>query len=535
MQQTFSVLIILFLFSISCHAQETVSSEMQLKVDAIFAEYDDPNKPGVAVGIMRNGKMILQKGYGSANLEYDAPIDPAKTRFPLCSTSKQFTVLAIMLLVEDDKLSLDDDIRKHLTDLPDYGKIVKVGQLTNHTSGIRSDLEMLAMKGMSNDNLINEEMIHSMIWRQKELSYTPGDDFIYSNAGFALLAEIVERVSEMDFHIFMEKRIFQPLGMDDTFVMDYYENVVKNRAYCYSLWEGDYYKDLMNFSVVGSTGVFTTVEDMGKWVNNFKNPKVGTKEIFKEMETLGVLNNGRTSTFARGQFVDKYKGLHHVSHGGASSSFRANLSRFPEQDFAVVVMSNYRNFNPNAKTFELVDLFLEQEIKSLQEFDKEEVKFVNIPAEKLEKYTGNYIHQKYNFIRNIVLRNDSLILVRPNQGGRESLLLAINEQEFQMEEDAESRISFKSNGEKTTMHLTVNGEERDIWDSYMDKNLTEAEKRELEGVYYSEELNMRYNLEIHEGNITINNPDMYRRETKNLSFQVSEFPLFELGISSLRS
>lgn len=502
-------LTILFLYAGQAQkvAKTTISPEIEQQIDAIFADYTEPNSPGVAVGVLQNGQLIFQKGYGNANLEYDIPVDPAKTVFPLCSTSKQFTVFAIMLLAEAGKLSLDDDIQKHLPELRDYGTSITIRQLANHTGGIRSDLHLLGMTGIHPDDFISRTMSQHLIYRQKALNFKPGEEFSYSNAGYALLADIVENVSGQDFVDYMQEAIFQPLGMNHSFVMEDVEEVIKNRAYGYAFYNGHYVKDLMNFSLVGSSGVFTTIEDLAKWTLNFSNPKVGNAAIFKEMRTVGILNNGYQTNAALGQFIGNHYGLKEIQHGGASASFRSHLGRFPEQDFAIMLLSNYSYINPRSKAMEVADIFLKPYFK--KPVSKDTSKFVTIPSEKLATLTGNYFNTKYFYTRNIRFRNDSLLFIRPEAPQNPSILNPINTNTFQLDTLVNTQISFKSNGSISTMHLTENGFETDVWERYTEKEYPAKTLEKYEGIYYSEELQTSYKIELREGMLTIIHPKMY--------------------------
>ena len=506
-------LTILFLYAGQAQKVDktAVSPEIKQQIDAIFTDYNEPNTPGVAVGVLQNGQLIFQKGYGNANLEYDIPVDPAKTVFPLCSTSKQFTVFAIMLLAEAGKLSLDHDIQKYLPELRDYGTPITIRQLANHTGGIRSDLALLSMTGIHPDDFISRSMSQHLIYRQRELNFKPGEEFSYSNAGYALLADIVENVSGQDFVDYMQEAIFQPLGMNHSFVMEDVEEVIKNRAYGYAFYNGNYVKDLMNFSLVGSSGVFTTIEDLAKWVLNFSNPKVGNTTIFKEMRTVGILKNGYQTNAALGQFVEDHHGLKEIQHSGASASFRAHLGRFPEQDFAIMLLSNYRNISIRDKSLEVANIFLAPHFKEPSSTNSTTTsqKYLKVSAEKLRGLAGNYLHTKYFYTRNIQFRNDSLLYIRPEAPQNLCILNPIGDQIFQLDTLTNTQLSFRTNGSTTTMHLTEDGFETDVWERFTEKEYQAKSLEKYEGVYYSEELQTSYSVELREGVLTIIHPKMY--------------------------
>ncbi len=204
------------------------------RVDEIFRQWDKPATPGASVAIVQGGKLLYQKGYGIAHLEYDIPIAP-DTIFHVASVSKQFTAMSIVLLEQDGKLSIDDDVHKYLPELPDYGHTIAIRNLLQHTSGIRDQWQTLGLAGWQLDDVITQKQILRMLFRQRELNFTPGSRYLYSNSGFTLLAEIVARVSGKPFPQFAEERIFHPLGMTRTHVHDDHQRIVHDRAYSYEM------------------------------------------------------------------------------------------------------------------------------------------------------------------------------------------------------------------------------------------------------------------------------------------------------------
>ena len=286
------ILFIFCCFSLSKAQEISVSQSIENKINSIFEEYDNSKTPGLSVGIVQNGKLIFSKGYGMASLEHNIPVNTSSV-FSLASVSKQFTVFAILLLEEKGKLSLEDDVRKHLPKLNDYGETITLRQLANHSSGIRSHLQLLGQVGYISDNIITKEDAHQIIYRQEELNFKPGEEFSYSNSGYVLLAEVVEKVSGKPFSLFMKDNIFDPLEMNHSFVMNDYHKIIKNRANSYEIENGDYINAPANYSYFGSTGLYTTLIDFSKWASNFSNPKIGNNRIFDKMNTLAALNNGK--------------------------------------------------------------------------------------------------------------------------------------------------------------------------------------------------------------------------------------------------
>ena len=263
-------------FALAANAFAQTKSVEQ-RIDGIFAPWNKKDTPGASVAVIRDGKMIFSKGYGMANLEYGVPNKP-ETVFHIASVSKQFTTFAVLLLEEDGKLSLDDDIRKYVPEVPDFGKKITLRHLAHHTSGLRDQWALIALAGGRLDDVITTEHILKLVKRQKELNFEPGAEYLYSNTGYTLLAEVVARVSGKSFAEFTSERIFKPLKMNKTLFYDDHEKIVKNRAYSYYRSPNGYRKAVLSYANAGATSLFTTVEDLGLWALNFENPVVGTKE-----------------------------------------------------------------------------------------------------------------------------------------------------------------------------------------------------------------------------------------------------------------
>jgi hypothetical protein len=263
------------------------------QVDELFTVWDTNDTPGAAIAVVKDGSIIYKNGYGLSNLEYDIPITPSSI-FHIASISKQFTVFSILLLEKQGKLSLDDDIRKYIPEVPDFGTIITLRHLASHTSGLRDQWNLLSMAGWRMDDVITKEHILKLVSKQKELNFNPGEEYAYCNTGFTLLAEVVSRTSDMSFAEFTEVNIFEPLKMNNTLFYDDHEKIVKNRAYSYNSSSDGYKKSVLNYANVGATSLFTTVEDLALWSMNFSNLTVGDSTIVNKMNTTAILNNGKT-------------------------------------------------------------------------------------------------------------------------------------------------------------------------------------------------------------------------------------------------
>ena len=490
----------IFGFIAYCNAQ-VLEPDLESAIDEQFARYN-AETPGMAISIIKDGETVFRKGYGSADLEHGIMIDPATSVFNLASVSKQFTVLAIMLLAEEGKLSLDDEVRQHLSELPDYGERISLRQLAGNTSGVRGDLELMGMAGYTNDDLITDEMTRAMTYRQKELNFTPGDEFLYSNSNFGLLAEIVEKVSGMPFSVFMQQRVFAPLGMMNTFVMDDHQRLVPNRAYCYGMQDGNYVNDYLHMTVVGSTGIYTTLDDFARWAQNFRDAKVGNSRIFEQMRTPTLLNDGRATPYALGQFVGQYNGHTRVYHAGGNASYRSHISRFPDEDLTILLLSNDGPIYIEGEMDRIADLLLTTS-SAPKASNQENAPSVSLTQAEMEAVTGNYLHKTDYYVRNIQMRHDSLFYRRTEQENRESNLRPLGNGRFELMVSGPPLFVEFSRGQ---MRVFTDSDDVDVFSAITPKTYTEAELKAFEGHYFSEELDASYFLELMDGKLTVRNP-----------------------------
>ena len=313
------------------------------QVDQLFAPWDRPDSPGCAIGIIKDGELIYARGYGMANLDYDIPLTPDSV-FYFCSTSKQFAAASMLLLTQSGAVSLDDDIRKYVPEIPAFEEPITVRHLIHHTRGLRPFLELMTLAGEKVESIFDNRDVIEKLSRQKALNFPPGDQYQYSNSGYVLIAEIVARVSGKSLREFAAEKIFRPLGMDHTFWDDDHRQVVKNRVVSYSPAPGGcYWRFIKALETVGDGGLLTTVNDLVKWDRNFYDGTVGGPDFAAQMYTRGKLNNGETIFYAFGLGHEEYRGLHGIAHGGGLHGFRTEMFRFPEQRFTVICMTLTRS------------------------------------------------------------------------------------------------------------------------------------------------------------------------------------------------
>lgn len=373
-----------------CMAQEDPFSR---QVDSLFAGLDSTGSPGAAVLVVRDGKVLLRRGYGMANLEYKIPVTP-ETVFDIASVSKQFTGMAVAMLVDQGKISLQDDIRQYIPELPDFGHTITIDHLVHHTGGLRDWPGTLALAGWSMDDVISFDHILDMAFHQQDLNFVPGSEYSYSNTGYNLLAELVQRVTGQTFREWTDAHIFRPLGMTSTHFHDDHTEVVPGKAYGYAGGRsGEFHSMPNNLTALGSSSLYTTIDDLGKWVMNFDDPAVGGRPVIERMHQRGVLSNGKEISYAFGLDIGEYRGLKTASHSGGWAAFSTYLLHFPEKRFSVVVLMNHSPANPGKAAYEVADIYLTGELALRDQAGDEEKPApgsVHVPVQVLDEYTGTY-------------------------------------------------------------------------------------------------------------------------------------------------
>ena len=327
------------------------------KVDQVFARWTEET-PGCAVGVSAQGRSVLEKAYGLADLEHDVK-NAADTIFEAGSVSKQFTAAAVLLLERDGKLSLDDEVRKYIPELPDYGAPLTIRHMLNHTSGLRDWGSVAAIAGWPRTTRVHTHAhVLDIVSRQRSLNFPSGTRWSYSNTGYNLATIIVSRVSGESFAAFSRKRIFEPLGMTRTSWRDDYRRIVPGRAIAYSPAPGGYRLNMPFEDVHGNGGLLTTVGDMLRWTASFTKGTLGDERFVGEQQTAGRFNDGQQHDYALGLRIGTYKGVREVGHSGSTAGYRAYLADYPDQKVSVGVLCNVSSGNAGEYAHAVADLYL---------------------------------------------------------------------------------------------------------------------------------------------------------------------------------
>ncbi len=495
-----SFLLLLFV-SNAGFAQNTDSSKIE-KIEKIFERFA-PESPGCVCAVNKGGETVFQKGYGMANLELDVPLSPDSV-FYIASTSKQFTAASIAMLSLSGKVSLDSSIREHIPEMPDYAENITVKNLLHHTSGIRDYFCLFILKGWTEKEYFNNAMAVDLITRQKGVLFPPGERYAYSNSNYVLLAEIVKRTSRKTLNEYSRENIFKPLGMNNTHFDDNYEAIVKNRASSYGYNNGKYFRYLKAFDGVGDGNLLTTVNDLFKWGQNFKDHKLGGKEFTDLLLTRGKLNNGKELDYAFGLMPGTYRRLDIISHrGGGLNGFKTDFIRFPEQDFSVAVLCNVEVANPTLIALQVSDIFLD-DIMTPKESPMAkpaiERKEIDADSSILDDYVG-----EYSIVgTTMFITLDGKQLTTQITGQPKDEIFPESENKFFLKgADVQWEFKRNENGEVTAAILYQGGQEIEAPKKKPTVPLAPEKLNEYTGVFYSLELDIEYTVSLKDKNLVI--------------------------------
>jgi len=505
-----SLLPVLLVLATASASPPVAPDDTKAKVDAVFREFDRSDSPGCALGVYRDGKLVYERGYGMANLELGVANSPQSV-FDIASMSKQFSAFSIHLLAREGKLSLDDDVRKWVPEIPSYGRTVTIRNLIHHTGGLRDYLELMALQGVVDEDWTTTEDALAIMARQKAPNFAPGDEHLYSNTGYFLLSVIVRRASGQSLRDFAAARIFGPLGMRHTQFNDAHARIIPNRATGYQKSDREGFESLMSdFEQNGDGGVFTTVEDLFLWDQNFYAPKVGDRALLDDMLTTGVLNDGKKLDYASALRIGSYRGLPIVSHTGSWAGYRSRLVRFPEQKFSVACLCNLEQASPTRLTQEVADVYLGALMKPAASAAaaKKPAAQASAPSAELLRLAGAYRNRDTGQIFTLALRDGRLA----GQMGRRTVSLAPTAPgRFRIEgltgETRVVEVLGGTRGARPTLAVTTSYEgyedEKETFEPVELWSPAAAELGAFAGTYWSEELDTMWRLAVEDGKLVV--------------------------------
>ncbi len=394
MKLKFQFLLLSYFILNTLNAQ--LSNETVQKIDNLFAPWATENHPGGTVGIMKNGKIIYSKAFGLASLEYEVP-NTTETKFNIASVSKQFTAMGIVKLHEKGLLSIDDDIRKYLPNMPDFGHTITIRHMLHHTSGMRSSNALLNLAGWRRQDPITNDDVYRFMLKQRELNFIPGDKYLYCNTGYILMAKIIENVTKQEFSQWMTSNIFEPLELVNTYVEDKYDRVIKKNATSYHGIDV-FYKPQRSKYYTGSGNLRSTTTDVLHWLQNFSTPAPNWETSFEMLKTTDTLNDGSKNSYAFGVGISNFKNHTKISHNGGGSGWQSTASHYPEEQLSIVILSNFSSSKVKMIEPKIANILLKNKFKTTKKSVKPKIplgKVIFSPEQLVGKYktlSGRFVH-----------------------------------------------------------------------------------------------------------------------------------------------
>lgn len=508
--------ILMFSVSLSCVSAQamhstngyfSVSDSAKAKTDRLIQKYVENDTPGASVLVMLQGKVLYQNGYGLANLTHQIPFT-ASTPTNIGSTSKHFTAFAVLLLQEQGLLNIDDDIRKYMPELPDFGKTVTIRHLLSHTSGYREFLNTLIITGTHPSKVYTDEQILRLVQRQSTLQNDPGSEFNYNNTGFYIARLLVERLTDTPFDLWTRVNMFEPLGMMDTRYRATPSTVIPGRSAGYAQKEGGEFDEVQDLAGgMGPGGIYTTMDDFAKWVKNFKEHRLGSNETHELLTTSNILTTGTPSGYGLGLFIDTFRGQRYFHHGGADMAHRSSFMYFPDIDAAIVTQSNLNTFPGNLAT-QIAEYFLDDFFDSVaddslistsEKAPEDEIEFM-YDVNKFDSLVGKYeLVIAPGFILTFSRDGDKLwtqatgqsqIGIKATSDSTFSLIGVAANLTFHLNDDGSAdKLTLHQNGN----HLALK----------IEFKLTPDEKLEYAGSYFSSEIETMYHVVLSGDNMQL--------------------------------
>jgi CubicO group peptidase (beta-lactamase class C family) len=490
-----------FLLSANLFASPQALPQETQQVDAIFAEREGTEKPGCAVVIAKDGSVAYEKGYGMANLENHIKITP-QTVFDVASVAKQFTGLGVAILIEHGKLQTDQDIRSVLPRVPNFGRSITIGHLLHHTSGLRDWPETLVLSGVDWSSSISLDMIMEMVERQRELDFLPGEEFQYSNTGYNLLAAAIAQVTGQPFPKWMAENVFVPLGMAHTFVADNPDAIVTARADSYTpTGNNDYVRVVSQAAAQGSSSVFTTADDMGKWLTNFDSARVGGRSAIQMTWQGATLRSGAEVKYGFGWFLGAYNGIPGVEHSGSWAGYASDVVVVPEKRFAAAVLCNAPDVSTHDIALKLSAIYMPDVPKSIPPVSPTEPSLSYKPNPKSwDKYLGTY-------------RLGASWHLTISRGKQSLIAQASHEDKYEMTQVSENKFFVEAYHSSVEFNIDPNGKVPSLL--YHGKVAPRIDTQELSsdglkrftGDYWSEELRQFGRVELNDGQLAVQSRD----------------------------
>ena len=479
-----------------------------LRADSVFQRFDRTDSPGCALGVYQDGKVQYARGYGMASLEHGVALSP-RSVLDVGSISKQFTAMAMLILQKEGKLSLDDPIRKYIPEMPPYADKITWRRALSQTSGLR---DLYTMWGQTGRTFAGDTIdALRIITRSAEPNYDPGERYLYTNSGWILAAQTIYRLTGKTLAQFAEERIFKPLGMDDTRYLGDASLIIPNLATGYAPRQGGsgfrVARSPYDGAIVGAGAVQTTVEDFGRWLNNYDAATIGGRDIIETMTTATKLNDGSPATsgpgvaYAVGLTVGTQRGLRVVGHGGSWAGYRGQFYRFPDQRFAVATFCNLTTSGPDSLARKVAGIYLADKMQpdsaTIWATALAAAPRAEVPVASLRGLVGVWRNVERGEVRRTRLSGDTLYMV----GGERTRIVPLEggrfragpgtELRFEGDVPAPSRMIVRTTGETVTFTRADTAA------------LTPAQLAEYAGDYRNDEVEATQTWKVEKGELAL--------------------------------
>lgn len=484
------------------------------QIDGLFSFWDRGDRPGAAVAVVQGGEALYMRGFGLASVEQGVPNTP-ETIFDAGSIAKQFTAFAVHKLAAEGKLSLEHDVRRYIPELPEFNRKITVRYLIHHTSGLRDYWALTDLAGWHPDDARTMEQFFDLLARQTTLNFNPGSGFSYSNSGYILLAEIIERIVGQPFPEWMSENIFKPMGMRGSSVRSAHDDIIVGSADSYA-WRGrerGFKRSINVSSVVGSGNLCTTVGDLVIWGENLISGQFGGQSLIDRMRKQGQIPGFGPTGYASGLFIGAHLGYETISHGGASAGYRSHLLIIPEARLVIAILANANNVRPDITAQKVASIILAVPAEANLPRD-ESVIDTSVDFEHYDAFVGRY-ELANGLFYDFKEIGDGLILQA--SGGAPRLLIPEGEAQFSSEE-AGVKVAFSNRRKGRFSRIAISVGGRVTRGARVETTrLTDRQARVYAGQYYCDELDATYRLVPDDGKLLI------RRS------RVEDVPLIAIG------
>ncbi len=503
------VAVCLFLLPLFAQSQNAAKKETETapslseKMDKLFDFWNRQDQPGFAVVVVKEGQVVYQKVFGLACQEHGVAMTPNSV-FNTATLAQAFVGQAVAMLEKQGKLTLDDEVRKFIPEIPDFGTPVKLRHLLYHSSGLRDWLPVLQLAGRDKEEVTLETVL-KIIKAQKQLIFPPGDRFQYSSSNYDLLAETIKRATGKPFSEWAWDNILKPLKMTAAQFRDNSRAILDNQAFSYNFTRKEYLRGIDNLSLTGSHSFFSSIADLTKWLLNLETGQVGGPDIFAKMFTAGKLNSGRDSAFGYGLSIGANSGRRQVSQTGNWAGSGVNLVYFPDQKFGFAVLANWDYTPIDSFAQDIIDIYLPAAAAPAMKANPPAAvkKSVKVSPAILDHYAGDY-RIGPGQVFTISRTGDKLYLSVP---GQKFGLTALSETEFVLDAVGIG-ITFQKDKEgKVQQFVWKQGGTEEIAPKFVQLKPTPQELEEFAGSYFNEELHLRLSLEVRGGGLVMLPPE----------------------------